>query len=151
MFYALSRGFVMSMMGMTIGVLIYVALSFVAIVIFTSICYELSPYSRRDETVALPEWERKTLYTVAGYPPLSLLLLGLMAFSLPGLSSTSGEGLYMAAWFCAGHAGISSVGAAGAWYLRRRDKRNTLYFVGDLLTGAVYTTCLIALFFHIYG
>lgn len=140
----------MSMMGMTIGVLFYVALSFVAIVVFTSICYELSPYSRRDESVALPEWERKTLYTVAGYPPLSLLLLGLMSFSLPGLSTAPGDSLYMVAWFCAGHACISSVGAAGAWYLRRRDKRNTVYFVGDLLTGAVYTTCLIVLFFYIY-
>ncbi|MBW7912146.1 MAG: hypothetical protein H3C54_00215 [Taibaiella sp.] len=141
----------MSMMGMTIGVLIYVALSFVAIVIFTSICYELSPYSRRDETVALPEWERKTLFTMAGYPPISLVLLGFAAFVLPGLSTASGNELLTIAWFCGGHAGISSVGAAGAWYLRRRDKRNTVYFVGDLLTGAVYTTCLIALFFHIYG
>lgn len=140
----------MSMMGMTIGVLFYVALSFVAIVIFTSICYELSPYSRRDETVALPEWERKTLFTMAGYPPLSLILLGLAAFLLPGLSAASGEELNSLAWFCAGHACISSVGAAGAWYLRRRDKRNTVYFVGDLLTGAVYTTCLIAVFFYIY-
>lgn len=141
----------MGTMEMTIGVLFYVMLSFVAIFIFTSICYELSPYSRRDETVTLPEWERKTLYTMAGYPPFSLLLLAVMAFTLPGISAgNTGESLSIVAWFCAGHACISSVGAAGAWYLRRRDRRNTIYFVSDLLTGAVYTTCLIALFFYIY-
>lgn len=141
----------MGTMGMTIGVLFYVGLAFVAIVIFTSICYELSPYSRRDENVALPEWERKTLLTVAGYPPLSLLLLGVIAYMLPGIASgTSGHGLSMLAWFCAGHACLSSIGAAGAWYLRRRDRRNTIYFVGDLLTGAVYISCLIVLFFYIY-
>ena len=56
----------MSMMGMTVGVVFYVALAFVFVVSFTSICYELSPYSRREHDVALPDWERKTLYTIAG-------------------------------------------------------------------------------------
>lgn len=139
----------MSMMGITIGVLFYVVLSVVFIVISTSICYELSPYSRKDATVALPEWERKTLYTIAGYPPLSLLLLGIMAAVMPGLPQLSADALKTITWFCTGHAVVSILGATGAWYLRRRNKRNTVYFVSDLFTGAVYTACLIGLFFGI--
>ncbi|MCB9047224.1 MAG: hypothetical protein H6550_13910 [Chitinophagales bacterium] len=138
----------MSMMSMAIGVLFYVVLAFVFIVSFTSICYELSPYSRRDATVSLPEWERKTLYSIAGYPPLSILLLIIMAFMLPGWKDAST--LHLLVWFCTGHVLISVLGAAGAWYLRRRNSKNTLYFVTDLLAGCIYAGCLIGLFFFVY-
>lgn len=138
----------MSTMGTTIGVLFYVVLAFVFIVSFTSICYELSPYSRRDAMASLPEWERKTLYTIAGYPPLSILLLIILAFMLPEWTETSA--LHLLVWFCIGHVVISVVGAAGAWYLRRRNPRNTFYFISDLLAGCVYVGCLIGLFFFVY-
>ena len=134
---------------MTLGVLIYVVLSFVFIVLFTSICYELSPYSRRAANVALPEWERKTLYTIAGYPPLSLLLLAILAMLIPGWQSDMPM-FRIIVWFCTAHVVISVMGAAGAWYLRQRNNRNTIYFVTDLLSGCVYTCCLIILFFQVY-
>lgn len=140
----------MGTMGETIGVLFYVMLSFVFVVSFTSICYELSPYSRKDATVALPDWERKTLYTIAGYPPLSLLLLCILALVLPGLPGMAADALRTIGWFCAGHVFISVLGATGAWYLRRRNSRNTIYFITDLLTGCIYAGCLILLFFGIY-
>ena len=140
----------MSTMGMTLGFLLYLMLSFVFIISFTSICYELSPYSRKDPTVILPEWERKTLYTIAGYPPLSLLLLVIVAFVLPAFASLSANTLRIIAWICAWHVFISVLGAAGAWYLRRRNRRNTVYFVTDLLSGCIYVGCLIALFFYVY-
>ncbi len=140
----------MSTMGMTIGVLFYVVLSVVFIVIFTSICYELSPYSRKDATVALPGWERKTLYTIAGYPPLSLLLLAIIAVMLPGLAHLSADALKTLTWFCIWHTVLSVIGAAGALYLRRRNKRNTVYFVTDVVSGIVYVGCLIGLFFSIH-
>lgn len=140
----------MSTMGITIGVLFYVFLSVVFIVIFTSICYELSPYSRKDATVALPEWELKTLYTIAGYPPLSLLLFAILAVLLPGLAQLSPDALQTLTWFCAGHLIFSVVGAAGAIYLRKRNRRNTVYFISDLLSGIVYTGCLILLFFGVH-
>lgn len=139
----------MSTMGMTIGVLFYIVLSVVFIMIFTSICYELSPYSRKDATVALPGWERKTLYTIAGYPPLSLLLLGIILAILPGFSNLSSGILKTLTWFCIWHAVVSVMGAAGAMYLRRRNKRNTVYFITDVVSGIVYVGCLIALFFGI--
>lgn len=139
----------MSMMGMTIGVVFYVVLSFVFIVSFTSICYELSPYSRKDATVALPEWERKTLYTIAGYPPLSLLLFLIFTFMLPDWHHVSDEALSMVAWFCIWHVLLSVVGATGAQFLRRRNKRNNVYFITDLVSGSVYVGCLIALFFGV--
>lgn len=139
----------MSTMGMTIGVLFYIVLSVVFIMIFTSICYELSPYSRKDATVALPGWERKTLYTIAGYPPLSLLLLGIILAILPGFSDLSSGILKTLTWFCIWHAVVSVMGAAGAMYLRRRNKRNTVYFVTDVVSGIVYVGCLILLFFGI--
>lgn len=140
----------MSMMGTTVGVLFYVGLSFAFVVSFTSICYELSPYSRKDATTTLPEWERKTLYTVAGYPPLSLLLLIILAMILPHWYDTSASTLHIIVWFCIWHVIISVVGAAGAWFLRRRNTRNTIYFVTDLFSGAIYVGCLIALFFGVY-
>jgi hypothetical protein len=137
------------MMGMTFGVLIYVVLSFVFIVIFTSICYELSPYSRRASNVSLPEWERKTLYTVAGYRPLSLLLLGILAMVIPGWENDIPL-FRIIVWFCTAHMVISVIGAAGAWYLRQRNRRNTVYFVTDLFSGCIYACCLIMLFFNIH-
>jgi|GEM_PF-6236916 len=140
----------MSTMGMTIGVLFYVVLAFVFIVSFTSICYELSPYSRKDAKVSLPEWERKTLYTIAGYPPLSILLLVIIALMLPAWNNTSSFTLHLLVWFCVGHVLLSVIGGAGAWYLRRRNPRNTFYFISDLLAGCVYVGCLIGLFFFVY-
>lgn len=140
----------MGTMGMTIGVLFYVVLCVLFIIIFTSICYELSPYSRRDATVALPEWERKTLYTMAGYPPLSLLLLGIVAALLPGIATLSADALITLTWFCTWHLLLSVAGAAGAMYLRRRNPRNTIYFITDVITGIIYTGCLIMLFFGVH-
>lgn len=138
------------MMGMTIGVIFYVALAFVFVVSFTSICYELSPYSRREPDVALPNWERKTLYTIASYPPLSLLLFIILTFMIPDVSSFAPSAMHIIAWFCIWHTVISVIGAAGAWYLRRRNKRNTLYFVSDIFSGCIYACCLIGLLFYVY-
>lgn len=140
----------MSMMGTTIGILFYVVLAFVFIVSFTSICYELSPYSRKDATVRLPEWERKTLYTIAGYPPLSLLLFIILALMLPDRHNLSLSARQIITWFCVWHVVLSVAGAVGAWYLRKRNRRNTIYFVTDLFSGSVYVGCLIALFFGVY-
>lgn len=140
----------MSTMGMTMGVMFYVAMAFVFVVSFTSICYELSPYSRRAADVALPDWERKTLYSIASYPPLSILLLIVLAFSLPGGTSLAASAVRIITWFCIGHIVISVLGAAGAWYLRRRNKRNTVYFVSALFTGCLYACGLIALFLKVH-
>lgn len=138
------------MMGMTVGVVFYVALAFVFVVSFTSICYELSPYSRREPDVALPDWERKTLYTIASYPPLSLLLFIILAVMIPDISSIAPSAMHIIAWFCIWHTIISVIGAAGAWYLRRRNKRNTMYFVSDIFSGCIYACCLIGMFFYLY-
>lgn len=140
----------MSMMGTTIGILFYVVLAFVFVVSFTSVCYELSPYSRKDAKVSLPEWERKTLYTIAGYPPLSLLLFIILAFTLPEWYDTTAPTQHIVIWFCVWHVLISVIGASGAWYLRKRNRRNTIYFVTDVFSGSIYVGCLIALFFGIY-
>lgn len=140
----------MSMMGTTIGILFYVMLAFVFVVSFTSVCYELSPYSRKDATVALPGWERKALYSIAGYPPLSLLLFIVLIFLLPEWYDTSPLTQAIIKWFCIGHVVLSVIGATGAWYLRKRNTRNTIYFVTDLFSGSIYVGCLIALFFGIY-
>lgn len=138
----------MSWMGEILGVLFYVMLSFVFIVSFTSICYELSPYSRMDARSSLPEWERKTLYTVAGYPPLSLLLLVILAFMLPGDATPSLDGqVHIITWFCIWHAVLSGIGAAGAMYLRKRNRRNTVYFVTDLAAGSIYFSLLMLIAF----
>lgn len=139
----------MSMTGMTLGVLFYVGLAFVFVVSFTSICYELSPYSRRAADVALPDWERKTLYSIASYPPLSLLLLVILAFSLPGGTSLAASAVRIISWFCIWHVLISVLGAAGAWYLRRRNKRNTVYFVSALFAACIYACGLIVLFLKV--
>lgn len=140
----------MSMMGTTVGVLFYIMLTFVFIISFTSICYELSPYSRRDATTRLPSWERKTLYTIAGYPPLSLLLFAILIVLLPEWYNTTAPTKSIVVWYCIGHILISVLGATGAWYLRRRNKRNTIYFVTDVFSGSIYVGCLIVLFFGIY-
>lgn len=137
----------MSMMGMFTGWFFYVCLSFVFMISITSIFYELSPYSRTDSDTRLSGWELKTLYSFAGYPPLSLLLLVVFTFITDELT---GFNLTILLWFCTAHLIISVLGAAGASYLRRRNSRNSLYYFSDLLAGCIYACCLLAFFFGMY-
>ncbi len=142
-----TKVFVMGMMSMTVGLVCYVLLSFAFIVSCSSICYELSPYSRRGADVSLPEWERKTLYTIAGYPPLSLLLLAIIGFVLTGDTAATIPALQFISWYCIGHLAISVIAIVSARYLRERNKRNAIYYFTDMMSGCIYAGVLITIMF----
>lgn len=139
----------MSMMGTAIGVFLYIMLSLVFIVSLTSICYQLSPYSRLRANASLPEWERKTLYTLAGYPPISLLLLIILAFAVPHWAVGNLPGLRVLLWFCAGHVFITVAGIVSARYLRKRNTRNSVYYFTDIAAGCIYACAFIGLHFYL--
>lgn len=137
----------MSTMGMIVGIVLYMVLSLVFIVSFTSICYQLSPYSRLRANAILPEWERKTLYTLAGYPPVSLLLLVILAFVLPEWAAGKIPEYKIIFWFCVGHVLLSVAGVVCARYLRKRNNKNNFYYFTDIATGCIYAGILIAIVF----
>lgn len=126
---------------MIVAVLMIMAAPFV--ISFTAICYSLSPYSRIGADARLSVWERKTLYALAAYPFVSIALFFVLSVLVPN----GGMDEYISI-YCLAHALICIFGATGAWYLRRRNKKNTAYFVVDTTIACIYFAILLMQIFR---
>ncbi len=113
------------------------------VISFTAICYSISPYSRISPDAQLSALETKTLYALAAYPFISIAVFFVLSVLVPQGGMEEYINVY-----CITHALLCVLGAASAWFLRRRNKKNTAYFIVDTTIACIYFAILLMQIFR---